>query len=66
MVEWGVSKSVGRSVGRGVVRDVGRGGKHIALFKNYVKIFVKFKLICSPINIRTDKRKSRCDIKYSP
>lgn len=67
----GVGRSVGRifgrSVGRGVVWDVGRGvdwgGKHITLFKKYVKMFIKFKLILSPINIKTDKRKSSCYLK---
>lgn len=50
---------------RFVDRGVGRGGKHIQILKKYVKMFVKVKIIFSPINIKTDKRNSRCYLKIS-
>lgn len=57
MVERGIGRGVGRNVGRG------RGFKHIQLFNEDVKMFLKFKLIFLLINIKTEKRKSRCYLK---
>lgn len=46
-----------------VERGVGWGGKHMKLLSKYVQMYVKLKLIFSLIEIKTDKRKSRCYLK---